>query len=139
MKVNMLTGEIIGAAVEVHRELGGPGLLEEIYESAMVHELRLRGLSVEKQVAVPVMYKGCNIKKPHYLDLLVEGRVIIELKAVEKSAKLFESQLLTYLRLAQLNVGLLINFGETQVRHGIRRVINGLSPDDDLCASAPPR
>lgn len=139
MKVNMLTGEIIGAAVEVHRELGGPGLLEEIYESAMVHELRLRGLSVEQQVAVPVMYKGCNIKKPHYLDLLVEGRVIIELKAVEKSAKLFESQLLTYLRLAQLNVGLLINFGETQVRHGIRRVINGLSPDDDLCASAPPR
>jgi GxxExxY protein len=139
MKVNMLTGEIIGAAVEVHRELGGPGLLEEIYESAMVHELRLRGLSVEQQVAVPVMYKGYNIKKPHYLDLLVEGRVIIELKAVEKSAKLFESQLLTYLRLAQLNVGLLINFGETQVRHGIRRVINGLSPDDDLCASAPPR
>jgi GxxExxY protein len=139
MSVNILTGEIIGAAVEVHRELGGPGLLEEIYESAMVYELRLRGLSVEQQVAVPVMYKGHNIKKPHYLDLLVEGRVIVELKAVEKSSKLFESQLLTYLRLSQLNVGLLINFGETQVRHGIRRVINGLSPDDDLCASAPPR
>ena len=139
MSVNILTGEIIGAAVEVHRELGGPGLLEEIYESAMVYELRLRGLSVEQQVAVPVMYKGHIIKKPHYLDLLVEGRVIVELKALEKSAKLFESQLLTYLRLSQLNVGLLINFGETQVRHGIRRVINGLSPDDDLCASAPPR
>ena len=139
MSVNILTGEIIGAAVKVHRELGGPGLLEEIYESAMVYELRLRGLSVEQQVAVPVMYKVHNIKKPHYLDLLVEGRVIVELKALEKSAKLFESQLLTYLRLSQLNVGLLINFGETQVRHGIRRVINGLSPDDDLCASAPPR
>lgn len=139
MSVNILTGEIIGAAVEVHRELGGPGMLEEIYESAMVYELRLRGLSVEQQVAVPVMYKGHNIKKPHYLDLLVEGRVIVELKAVDKSSKLFESQLLTYLRLSQLNVGLLINFGETQVRHGIRRVINGLSPDDDLCASVPPR
>ena len=139
MSVNILTGEIIGAAVEVHRELGGPGLLEEVYESAMVYELRLRGLSVEQQVAVPVMYKGHNIKKPHYLDLLVEGRVIVELKAVEKSSKLFESQLLTYLRLAQLNVGLLINFGETQVRHGVRRVINGLSPGDDLCVSAPPR
>ena len=139
MNVNILTGEIIGAAVEVHRELGGPGLLEEIYESAMVYELRLRGLSVEQQVAVPVIYKGHNIKKPHYLDLLVEGRVIVELKALEKSAKLFESQLLTYLRLSQMSVGLLINFGETQVRHGIRRVINGLSPDDDLRTSAPPR
>ena len=139
MKLNVLTGEIVGAAIEVHRELGGPGLLEEIYESAMMYELRLRGIAVEQQVAVPVLYKGHNIKKPHYLDLLVEGRVIVELKAVEKCSKLFESQLLTYLRLAQLNVGLLINFGETQVRHGVRRVINGLSQDDDLCASAPPR
>ena len=105
----------------------------------MVYELRLRGLVVEQQVAVAVMYKGCNIKKPHYLDLLVKGRVIVELKAVEKSAKLFESQLLTSLHLAQLNVGLLINYGETQVRHDIRRVINGLSPSDDLRISASPR
>jgi len=139
MKLNVLTGGIVGAAIEVHRELGGPGLLEEVYESAMVYELRLRGLAVEQQVAVPVLYKGHNIKKPHYLDLLVEGRVIVELKAVEKCSKLFESQLLTYLRLAQLNVGLLINFGEIQVRHGVRRVVNGLSPSDDLCVSAPPR
>jgi GxxExxY protein len=139
MNLNVLTGEIIGAAIEVHRELGGPGLLEEVYESAMVYELRLRGLVVEQQVAVPVLYKGHNIKKPHYLDLLVEGRVIVELKAVEKYSKLFESQLLTYLRLAQLSVGLLINFGEAQIRHGVRRVINGLSPDDDLSASASPR
>ena len=94
---------------------------------------------MEQQVAIPVLYKGYTIKKSHCLDFFVEGRVIVELKAVEKSSKLFESQLLTYLRLAQLNVGLLINFGETQVRHGVRRVINGLSPGDDLCASAPPR
>ncbi len=139
MKLNVLTGEIVGAAIEVHRELGGPGLLEEVYESAMMYELRLRGLAVEQQVAVPVLYKGHNIKKPHYLDLLVEGRVIVELKAVEKCSKLFESQLLTYLRLTQLNVGLLINFGETQIRHGVRRVVNSLSPSDDLSASAPPR
>jgi len=139
MKLNVLTGEIVGAAIEVHRELGGPGLLEEIYESAMMYDLRLRGLVVEQQVAVPILYKGHNIKKPHYLDLLVEGRVIVELKAVEKCSKLFESQLLTYLRLTQLNVGLLINFGEIQVRHGVRRVVNDLSPSDNLCASAPPR
>ena len=139
MKLNVLTGEIVGAAIEVHRELGGPGLLEEVYESAMVYELRLRGLAEEQQVAVPVLYKGFNIKKPHYLDLLVDGRVVVELKAVEKYSKLFESQLLTYLRLAQLNVGLLINFGEAQIRHGIRRIINGLPPSDDLRVSAPPR
>ena len=139
MKLNVLTGEIVGAAIEVHRELGGPGLLEEIYESAMMYELRLRGLTVEQQVAVPILYKGHNIKKPHFLDLLVEGRVVVELKAVEKCSKLFESQLLTYLRLTQLNVGLLINFGEAQIRHGVRRVINGLPPSDDLCVSAPPR
>ena len=139
MKLNVLTGEIVGAAIEVHRELGGPGLLEEIYESAMMYELRLRGIAVEQQVAVPVLYKGHNIKKPHYLDLLVEGRVIVELKAVDKCSKLFESQLLTYLRLTQLNVGLLINFGESQVKNGVRRVVNGLSPNDDLCVSVPPR
>ena len=138
MELNVLTGEIVGAAIEVHRELGGPGLLEEIYESAMVCELELRGLSVQRQVAVPVLYKGHNVKKQHYLDLLVEGRVIIEVKAVEKASKLFESQLLTYLRLTQLNVGLLINFGETQVRQGVRRVINELSPKDNLRVSAPP-
>ena len=79
MELNVLTGEIVGAAIEVHRELGGPGLLEEIYESAMVCELQLRGLSVQRQVAVPVLYKGYNIKKQHYLDLLVDGRVINEL------------------------------------------------------------
>jgi GxxExxY protein len=139
MELNVLTGEIVGAAIEVHRELGGPGLLEEIYEAAMVCELGLRGLDVKRQIAVPVLYKGYNVKKQHYLDLLVEGRVVVEVKAVEKHAKLFESQLLTYLRLTQLKVGLLINFGETQLRHGVRRVVNGLSPSEDLCASAPPR
>jgi GxxExxY protein len=138
MELNVLTGEIVGAAIEVHRELGGTGLLEEIYESAMVCELELRGLSVQRQVDVPVLYKGHNIKKQHCLDLLVEGRVIIEVKAVEKASKLFEFQLLTYLRLTQLNVGLLINFGETQVRQGVRRVINELSPKDNLRVSAPP-
>lgn len=139
MELNMLTGEVIGAAIEVHRELGGPGLLEEIYEAAMVCELRMRGLEVRQQVAVPVVYKGHAVKRSHFLDLLVEDRVVVEIKAVEKHSTLFESQLLTYLRLTKLNVGLLINFGESQVRHGIRRVVNGLSLKEDLCASASPR
>ena len=75
-KADEYSSQAIGAAIEVHRELGGPGLLEEIYESAMVYELRLRGLAVEQQVAIPVLYKGHNIKKPHYLDLLIEDRVV---------------------------------------------------------------
>jgi len=137
--LNALTGEIIGAAIEVHRELGGPGLLEDIYESELACELSLRGLSVRRQVNVPVHYKGHRIKRPHFLDLLVDERVIVEVKAIEKHSKLFESQLLTYLRLTGLPVGLLINFGEGQVRDGVRRVVNGLSAKDDLCVSAPPR
>jgi GxxExxY protein len=139
MDLNALTGEIIGASIEVHRELGGPGLLEEIYESALACELGLRGLSVKRQVAVPVLYKGHAIKKPHFMDLLVEDRVVVEVKAVEKSSAIYEMQLLTYLRLTKLKLGLLINFGEGQIRHGVRRVVNGLPAKDDLCASASPR
>jgi GxxExxY protein len=88
---------------------------------------------------VPVRYKGQVIKKPHIIDLLVDERVIVEIKAVEKHASIFEAQLLTYLPLTGLNVGLLVNFGEKQLRHGIRRVVNQLSGADDLRVSAPPR
>lgn len=139
MDLNVLTGEVIGAAIEVHREFGGPGLLEEVYEAAMVCELRMRGFEVQQQLAVPVVYKGQTVKTPHFLDVVVEGRVVVEIKAVEKHSKLFEAQLLTYLRLTKLDVGLLINFGESQIRHGVRRVVNGLSPKEDLCASVSPR
>ena len=137
--MNVLTGEIIGSAIEVHRELGGPGLLEEIYESALACELGLRGLCVKRQVAVPVLYKGYAIKKPHFLDILVEDSVVVEVKAVEKLVKIHELQVLTYLRLTKLSIGLLINFGEGQLRNGVRRIVNGLSAKDDLRASVSPR
>jgi len=139
MQLNVLTGEIIGAAIEVHQELGGPGLLEEIYETALCYELGLRGHSVQRQVKVPVFYKGVEIKKPHYVDLLVDNRVVVEVKAVEQYNKIHEVQLLTYLRLTGLHLGLLVNFGEPQVRQGIKRVVNRLSSEDDLRVSATPR
>lgn len=120
-----LSGKIIGAAIEVQRTLGGPGLLESVYEEALCHELLLKGLSVQRQLNVPVIYKGMSIKEPLYLDILVENKVIIEVKAVEKDNPLFEVQLLTYLRLTNLKLGLLINFGKTYVKNGIIRVING--------------
>ncbi len=126
MDLNKLAGEIIGAAIEVHRELGGPGLLEEVYESAMAWELGLRGVAVKRQVPVPVIYKGQEVKKPLFLDLLVADRVIVEVKAVENFNLLFKSQLLTYLRLTGKNLGLIINFGEKFVKDGIHRVVNGL-------------
>ena len=139
MTLNDLTGEIIGAAIEVHRELGGPGLLEDIYESALACELDLRGISIKRQVAVPVIYKGHQVKHPHFIDLMIDEKVIVEVKAVERHSPIFETQLLTYLRLSKLPLGLVINFGERHVRQGIRRVVNGLSPEDNLRASASPR
>lgn len=124
MKWNELTGEVIGAAIEVHRELGGPGLLEGIYEAALVHELTLRSVKVEQQVTVPVKYKGESIKYPHVVDILVDGRLIIEVKATGQYNSIFEAQLLTYLRLTKLPLGLVINFGERTLKEGVRRVVN---------------
>jgi GxxExxY protein len=123
--LNELTSEIIGAAIEVHRELGGPGLLEDVYEEALGCELGFRGTEVKRQVAVPVFYKGREVKKPLLIDLLVSDRVIVEVKAVEKYNPVYEAQLLTYLRLTGLNLGLVINFGERYVKNGVFRVVNG--------------
>lgn len=128
---NELSYQIIGAAIEVHRVLGGPGLLESIYQSALCHELKLRGLSVEEQVPVPVLYKGASIKDPLFLDLLVEKKVIVEVKAVEKVNLIFTTQLLTYLRLTNCKLGLLINFGVGYVKDGVSRVVNGLDSRND--------
>lgn len=122
---NPLSYKVIGAAIEVHRTLGGPGLLESIYESALCHELSLQGLKVQSQVPVEVMYKGIQIRDPLLLDILVEDRIIIEVKATEKDNPIHEVQLLTYLRLKGLLLGLLINFGHRQIKDGIKRVING--------------
>jgi GxxExxY protein len=119
-----LSYEIIGSAIEVHR-LIGPALLESIYEVALWKELRLRGIPVERQVKVPVSYKGeglhCHVK----LDLLVENNVIVEVKAVDKLVSIHTAQLLTYLRLQGLWLGLLINFNVNFLKEGLRRVLNG--------------
>lgn len=115
-----LTREIIGAAMEVHRELG-PGLLESAYEMCLCHELHLRGLSFRRQVRLPVNYKGIRLDCGYRIDVLVEERVIVELKAVEKITSIDEAQLLTYLRLNNTRVGLLINFNVPVLKDGITR------------------
>ncbi len=118
-----LTGEIIGAAVDVHRELG-PGLLESAYQASMCHELALRGLPFRSQVEQPVEYKGVRLDCGYRIDLVVDNRVIVELKSVETLAAVHQSQLLTYLRLSKIRVGLLINFNVPVLREGIvRRVL----------------
>ncbi len=118
--------QIIGAAIEVHRALGGPGLLESVYEEALVWELMHKGLSVERQLEVPIHYKGHQLASPLRVDLLVEKLVIVENKAVVTYNPIFEAQTLTYLRLMDLRLGLVINFGEKFVKRGIHRVVNGL-------------
>lgn len=123
---NELSYKIIGAAIEVHQYLGGPGLLESIYEAALCHELALLGLEVQRQLPIQVIYKGVKIKDPLYIDILAGNKVIIEVKATDKNNPVYEAQLLTYLRLTGIKLGLLINFGNSQVKDGIARVVNGL-------------
>lgn len=121
---NPLSYKVIGAAIEVHRTLGGPGLLESIYESVLCHELSLQGLKIQCQVPVEVCYKGIKIRDPLFIDILVEDRIIVEAKAIEKDHPIHEVQLLTYLWMTGLRLGLLINFGSKQIKEGIKRVIN---------------
>ena len=117
---------IVDAAIEVHRQLGGPGLLEDVYEESLAEELRLRGLRVERQLPVPIVYKGRTLRHPLRLDMKVEGLVLVDNKAVTEWNPIFEAQMLTYLRLTKLKLGLVINFGEQFVKNGIHRVVNGL-------------
>jgi GxxExxY protein len=126
MTENEIAKVIVDAAIEVHRELGGPGLLEDVYEEAMEEELRLRGLKVERQVPVRIIYKGRVLRKPLRLDMRVEGLVLVDNKAVTDWHPIHEAQMLTYLRLTKLKLGLVINFGERYVKNGIYRVVNGL-------------
>lgn len=123
---NDLSHKIIGASIEVHRTLGGPGLLESIYEAALCHELALRGLRIQRQWPVYVTYKGVAIRDPLFIDILVEDSVIIEVKATEKNHPIYETQVLTYLRLTGIKLGLLINFGNSHVKDGVSRIVNGL-------------
>lgn len=127
MTENELSREIIGAAIEVHRELGGPGLLESIYEEALCAELELRGISCQRQIDVPVIYKGRRLQKLFRLDLLIENLIIVEAKAVEQEHSIHLAQCLTHLRITGKKLGLVINFGQKFVKDGIHRVVNGLS------------
>ena len=115
-----LTGEIIGAAVSVHREIG-PGLLESAYRACMCRELSIRGIPFRAEVELPVEYKGCKLDCGYRIDLVVDDRVIVELKSVERFSAVHESQLLTYLRLSKVRVGLLINFNVPVLRRGVMR------------------
>ncbi len=126
MHENEISGIIVDAAIEVHRTLGGPGLLEDIYEEALAEELRLRRLLVERQLPVPIIYKGRTLSRPLRLDLKVERLVLVDTKAVVQWNPIFEAQMRTYLRLSGLKLGLVINFGEQFVKNGIYRVVNGL-------------
>ena len=123
---NKISGLVIDAAIEVHKILGGPGLLENIYEDALFHELTLRGVQVSRQINVPVIYKGVILRDPLRLDLLVENRVIVEVKATEINNALFKAQVLTYLRLSNLKLGLVVNFGQARLLDGLSRVANNL-------------
>jgi GxxExxY protein len=117
-----LTEKIIAAAIEVHRHLG-PGLLESVYEDCLCHELRLRGLRFERQIPIPLNYKGLKLESTYRLDIVVENQVVLELKAVEQILPVFKAQLLSYLRLSGKRVGLLINFHVSSVAQGIVRLV----------------
>lgn len=128
MHENEITGRIIESAIEVHRTLGGPGLLESVYEEALVWELQQSGMYVQRQVSLPIQYKGQTLADPLRLDLLVARIVIVECKATVQFNDIYKSQLLTYLRMSGLKVGLVLNFGEKLMRDGIHRVVNRLEP-----------
>lgn len=123
---NLISKKVIGAAIDVHKELGGPGLLESVYEEALAWELSDRGLEVIRQKLVPIVYRGHELSTPFRIDLLVDGKVIVECKAVIEYNPIFEAQTLTYLRLMGLRLGMVINFGEKYVKDGIHRVVNNL-------------
>ena len=123
MELNEISEKIIGAAIQVHRTLG-PGLLESTYEACLKYELEKRGLKIQSQVGLPVIYDGIQIDLGYRLDILVEDAVIIELKAVTTIIPLHEAQLLSYLKLSGKHLGLLINFNVTLLKDGITRRIN---------------
>jgi len=124
MNINDITSKIISAAMKVHSELG-PGLLESVYQECLYIELEDMGLHVQKEVLVPVIYKGREITKDGFrIDLLIEDAVVVELKSVEEVKPVHKKQLLTYLRLTHKQVGLLINFNEVMLKKGIFRIVN---------------
>lgn len=130
-EIDEITGEIVDAAYKLQTGLG-PGLLESVYETVLARDLERRGLRVERQKLVAFEYDGMHFEDGLRLDLLVEGRVIVELKSVEKIAPVHSKQLLTYLRLMNLPVGLLINFGAATLKEGLSRVVNNYIPSSSV-------
>ena len=125
MNENELSSIIVDVAYQLHSKLG-PGLLESVYQELYVYKLRERGLSVETEVDLPLVFEGKNFSSSFKIDILVEKKVIIELKSVENLLPVHKKQLLTYLRLADLRLGILINFGSALIKDGIKRIVNGL-------------
>ena len=124
MSENEISSKIIGAAIEVHKQLG-PGLLESTYETCLTYELKQMGLDVKQQQALPVVYKEVKLDAGYRIDLLVENKVIVEIKSVDALADIHTAQLLTYLKLKDLKLGLLINFNSVRVIDGLKRILNG--------------
>ena len=125
MTINELSGIVIGAAIEVHKVLG-PGLLESAYETCLCHELQLRNIIFERQKPLPVIYKGEKLDCGYRLDVVVQGMLVLEVKACDKIEPIHQAQLLTYLKLSGLRLGLLLNFNVPVMRDGIMRVANEL-------------
>jgi len=122
-----VTGLIVDTSYHIHRELG-PGLLESVYEAILGQRLAALGLAIERQKPIPIQFDGLSFDEGFRIDLLVDGRVVVELKSMEALAPVHSKQLLTYLRLMNLRVGLLINFGAPKLSDGLRRVVNNYSP-----------
>ena len=127
---NSVAKIIVDVAYQIHKKLG-PGLLESAYQTIMVDELKKRGLSVKSEVLMPIVYDDVVIENGYRADIIVEDLVIIELKSIEKIAYVHKKQLLTYLKLSNYKLGLLINFGAPLIKYGIRRVVNGLEDNKD--------
>jgi GxxExxY protein len=128
LQENVIAKEIVDAAYAIHTKLG-LGLLESVYESILAYELRKRGLEVERQMPVSVVWDGVQFDEGYRLDLLVGGKVLIEIKSVESVAPVHKKQVLTYLRLLDKRLGILINFNEELIRNGISRIVNGLEEE----------
>jgi GxxExxY protein len=139
---NAITEQVIGAAIEVHRELG-PGRLESVYEACLAFEITSRGLRVERQRTLPLVYRGITLDCAYRLDMVVDDTVVVEAKAVDQLLPVHQAQLISYLKLSGLSIGLLINFHSTVLRAGIRRIVNryggALPSSAPSASSAPPR
>jgi GxxExxY protein len=137
LALNELSGKVIGAAIEVHRHLG-PGLLEAVYESCLCEELALRGIPFERQVMMPVVYRGKALEARYRIDLVVDQLIVVELKSVEALLPVHKAQVLTQLKFTGLQLGLLINFYVPRLVEGVKRVVNGPGLEMSLFGEAPP-